>query len=50
MNVKMNDKQKSNNQRANERQSTFEENKFLTNCLTVAFDEIFRWRKFPALQ
>ena len=25
-----------------------DENKFLTNCrLTVAFDEIFRWRRFP---
>ena len=28
----------------------FDENKFLTNCLAVAFDEIFRWRKSPAIQ
>ena len=39
-----------NEQRANERRPAFDENKFLTNCLMVAFDEIFRWRKFPAIQ
>ena len=27
-----------------------DKNKFLTNCLTVAFDENFRRRKFPAIQ
>ena len=49
MNVKINEKQKSDgrtiDRRANERRPTFDENKFLTNCLFVAFDEIFRWRK-----
>ena len=53
MNVKRSDKQKSddrNERSANERRPTFDENKFLTNCLKVAFDEIFRWRKFPAVQ
>ena len=39
-----------NDRRAYERRPAFDENKFLTNCLTVAFDEIFRWRKFPAIQ
>ena len=29
---------------------TFDENKFLTNRRTVAFDEIFRWRNFFAIQ
>ena len=32
------------------RQPTFNENKFLTNCSKVAFDEIFHWRKFSAMQ
>ena len=50
MNVKINNKEKSDDRRANEWQPTFDENKFLTNCLTVAFDEIFLWRKFPAIQ
>ena len=35
---------------ATERRPTFDENKFLTNCQTVAFDEIFRWRKFLSIQ
>ena len=39
-----------NDQRANGRRPTLDENKFLANCPTVAFDEIFRWRKFPAIQ
>ena len=30
--------------------SAFDENQFLTNCLTAALDEIFRWRKFPGIQ
>ena len=35
---------------SNIRWPTFDENKFLTNRRTVAFDEIFRWRKFFAIQ
>ena len=51
MNVKHSCKHRwPNDRRANERRPAFDENKFLTNCLTVAFDEIFRWRKFPAIQ
>ena len=50
MNVKVNNKQKSDNRTAeeqtNERRPAFDENKFLKNCLTVAFDKIFRRRKF----
>ena len=38
------------NDRLNKRRPTFDENKILTNCQTVAFDEIFRWRKFLAIQ
>ena len=44
-----NDKQES-DPRAGERRPTFDENNFLTKYLTIAFDEIFRWRKFPAIQ
>ena len=40
--VKINDKQKSDDRRANERRRTFDEKTFLTNCPAVAFDEIFR--------
>ena len=36
--------------KSNKRRPTFDENKLLTNCRTVAFDEIFRWRKFLAIQ
>ena len=35
--------------KSNKRRPTFDENKFLTNCRTVAFDEIFRWREFLAI-
>ena len=42
MNAKIDDKQKSDDRRANERRATFDKDKFLTNCLTVALDEIFR--------
>ena len=49
MNVKITDKQE--NQTTEDKASDpFDENKFLTNCLTVAFDEIFRWRKFFPVQ
>ena len=40
---------KYNDWRANKWRPAFDENKFLTNCLTVIFDEAFRWRKFPAI-
>ena len=54
MNVKINDKQQSDDRMAEEhddkRQPTFDKNKFLTNRWTVAFDEIFRWRKCLAIQ
>ena len=40
-------KRRPNDRRTNERRPKFDINNFLTNCLTVAFDEIFRWRKFP---
>ena len=46
MNVKINDKQANRTTEDKTSDPTFDENKFLTNCLTVAFDEIFRWRKF----
>ena len=36
--------------KSNKRRPTFDQNKFLTNCRMVAFDEIFRWRKFLAIQ
>ena len=51
MNVKINDTQKTEatpSQMRNffpERRPTFDENKLLTKCLMVAFDEIFRWQK-----
>ena len=35
-----------NGRRANKRRPTLDENKFLTNCLTVAFDEIFADENF----
>ena len=40
MNVKINDKKQSDDQgpKSNKRRPTFDENKFLTNCRTVAFD------------
>ena len=50
MNVKINDKQANRTTEDKTSDPTFDENKFLTNCLTVAFDEIFRWRKFFAVQ
>ena len=51
MNVKINDKQANWTTEDNTSDPTFDENKFLTNCLTVAFsDEIFRWRNFFAVQ
>ena len=50
MNVKINDKQANRTTEDKTSGPTFDENKFLTNCLTVAFDEIFRWRKFFAVQ
>ena len=50
MNVKINDKQANQTTEDKTSNPTFDENKFLTNCLTVAFDEIFRWRKFFAVQ
>ena len=46
MNVKKNDKQANRTTEDKTSDPTFDENKFLTNCLTVAFDEIFCWRKF----
>ena len=49
MNVKITDKQ-ANQTTEDETSDPFDENKFLTNCLTVAFDEIFRWQKFFAVQ
>ena len=49
MNVKINDKQANRTTEDKTSDPTFDENKFLTNCLTVAFDEIFRWRKFFAV-
>ena len=50
MNVKINFTQKTkaidysypNKKKFSERQPTFDKNKLLTNCLAVAFDEIFR--------
>ena len=39
-----------NERRADEWRPALDENIFLTNCLAVAIDEIFRWRKFPAIQ
>ena len=42
MNVKINDKQANRTTEDKTSDPTFDENKFLTNCLTVAFDEIFR--------
>ena len=50
MNVKINDKQANWTTEDKTSDPTFDENKFLTNSLTVAFDEIFRWRKFFAVQ
>ena len=50
MNVKINDKQANRTSEDKTSDPTFDENKFLTNCLTVASDEIFRWRKFFAVQ
>ena len=41
MNVKINDKQANRTTEDKTTDPTFDENKFLTNCLTVAFDEIF---------
>ena len=49
MNVKITDKQ-ANRTTEDKTSDPFDENKFPTNCLTVAFDEIFRWRKFFAVQ
>ena len=49
MNVKITDKQ-GNRTTEDKTSDPFDENKFLTNCLTVASDEIFRWRKFCAVQ
>ena len=48
MNVNINDKQQNNDRTTKEQQAmtAFDENKFPTNRRTVAFDEIFRWRKF----
>ena len=44
MNVKINDKQANRTTEDKTSDPTFDENKFLTNCLqlTVTFDEIFR--------
>ena len=50
MNVKINDKQANRTTKDKTSDQTLDENKFLSNCLTVAFDEIFRWRKFFAVQ
>ena len=50
MNVKINDKQANWTTEDKTNDPTFDENKFLTICLTVAFDEIFRWRNFFAVQ
>ena len=52
MNVKISDEQQSDDRMTEEQQATtdVDENKFLTNCRTVAFDEIFRWRTFLAIQ
>ena len=44
----MTERPKSNKRRPNDQ--TFDENKFLMNCRTVAFDEIFCWRKFLAIR
>ena len=49
MNVKITDKQ-ANRTTEDKTSDPFDENKFLTNCLMVAFDEIFRWRNFFAVQ
>ena len=52
VNVKINNKQKSDDWTIEEQTSDgrhLTKIIFLTNCLTVAFDEIFRWRKFPAI-
>ena len=50
MNVNLNDKQANRTTDDKTSDPTFDENNFLTNCLTVAFDEIFRWRKFFPVQ
>ena len=48
MNVKITDKQ-ANRTTEDNTSDPFDENKFLMNRLMVAFDEIFRWRKFFAV-
>ena len=50
MNMKINDKKANRTTENKTSDPTFDENKFLTNCLTVAFDEIFRRRNFFAVQ
>ena len=42
MNVKINEKQANRTTEDKTSDPTFDENNFLANCLTVAFDEIFR--------
>ena len=48
MNAKRDDKQNSDDRTSEEQ--TSDENKFLTNCLAVSIDEIFRLRKISSIE